>query len=113
MIQACNRVPATHGSGSSDRRYTARAKRAWGRFKLAAVSSFAFVEATGADAAIFSVGRRNRYRHPHPAVLQRWSEAGAQVWRSDRDGAIVVQVGARGVDISSQRTADKRYWQGR
>ena len=29
------------------RRYAARAKRAWGRFKLAAVSSFAFVEATG------------------------------------------------------------------
>ncbi len=30
-----------------NRRYSARAKRAWGRFKLAAVSSFAFVEATG------------------------------------------------------------------
>lgn len=30
-----------------NRRYKARAKRAWGRFKLAAVSSFAFVEATG------------------------------------------------------------------
>ncbi|MBO9413614.1 MULTISPECIES: DUF2309 domain-containing protein [unclassified Ruegeria] len=30
-----------------NRRYAARAKRAWGRFKLAAVSSFAFVEATG------------------------------------------------------------------
>lgn len=28
-------------------RYLARARRAWGRFKLAAVSSFAFVEATG------------------------------------------------------------------
>lgn len=28
-------------------RFRARAKRAWGRFKLAAVSSFAFVEATG------------------------------------------------------------------
>lgn len=28
-------------------RYRARAKRAWGRFKLAAVSCFAFVEATG------------------------------------------------------------------
>ncbi len=28
-------------------RYSARSKRAWGRFKLAAVSSFAFVEATG------------------------------------------------------------------
>jgi len=29
------------------RRYSERAKRAWGRFKQAAVSSFAFVEATG------------------------------------------------------------------
>jgi len=28
-------------------RFSARARRAWGRFKLAAVSSFAFVEATG------------------------------------------------------------------
>ena len=28
-------------------RFTLRAKRAWGRFKLAAISSFAFVEATG------------------------------------------------------------------
>ncbi|MBY0610574.1 MAG: DUF2309 domain-containing protein [Beijerinckiaceae bacterium] len=30
-----------------DARITARAKRAWGRFKLAAISSFAFVEAAG------------------------------------------------------------------
>ena len=44
----------TSSSGGTDdeakdlaARYRARAKRAWGRFKLAAVSSFAFVEATG------------------------------------------------------------------
>ena len=39
---------ASHDAGA-DRaaRIRARAKRAWGRFKLAAVSSFAFVEATG------------------------------------------------------------------
>jgi len=39
------------GPGDKDKdiaaRYIARAKRAWGRFKLAAVSSFAFVEAMG------------------------------------------------------------------
>ncbi len=37
------------GTGNADRsaRLMARAVRAWGRFKLAAVSSFAFVEATG------------------------------------------------------------------
>ena len=33
--------------GATDARHTARAARAWGRFKLAAVSSFAFVEAAG------------------------------------------------------------------
>lgn len=43
----------TRSGGSDDNgadqaaRLKARAKRAWGRFKLAAVSSFAFVEATG------------------------------------------------------------------
>ncbi len=44
----------TSSSGAADdvaddlaARYSARAKRAWGRFKLAAVSSFAFVEAMG------------------------------------------------------------------
>ncbi len=37
------------GDAAADQsaRFTARAGRAWGRFKLAAVSSFAFVEATG------------------------------------------------------------------
>lgn len=36
-----------HLSDDAKARLTARAKRAWGRFKLAAVSSFAFVEAMG------------------------------------------------------------------
>lgn len=47
--------PALHSTGTSAQtaaadqsaRFSARAERAWGRFKLAAVSSFAFVEATG------------------------------------------------------------------
>ncbi|ASN01214.1 putative inorganic carbon transporter subunit DabA [Xanthomonas citri] len=40
---------ATASAAASDlsARIAARAKRAWGRFKLAAISSFAFVEATG------------------------------------------------------------------
>ncbi|EKS29900.1 YbcC family protein [Afipia felis] len=39
----------SHDNGNRDQtaRVVARAKRAWGRFKLAAISSFAFVEATG------------------------------------------------------------------
>ncbi|MFM9935289.1 MAG: YbcC family protein [Novosphingobium sp.] len=37
----------TGGVDATHSRHTARAARAWGRFKLAAVSSFAFVEAAG------------------------------------------------------------------
>jgi uncharacterized protein YbcC (UPF0753/DUF2309 family) len=45
-LTACSGSPE---DAASDRaaRFKARATRAWGRFKLAAVSSFAFVEATG------------------------------------------------------------------
>ena len=48
-----NHGMTSHAGGASDTtadqnaRFAARAQRAWGRFKLAAVSSFAFVEATG------------------------------------------------------------------
>lgn len=45
-LRSCSGGPALHAEDQSTR-FKARAKRAWGRFKLAAVSSFVFVEATG------------------------------------------------------------------
>ena len=45
-LATCSGGPEDAAADQSAR-FKARAKRAWGRFKLAAVSSFAFVEATG------------------------------------------------------------------
>ena len=45
-LTTCSGGPQDAAADQSAR-FKARAKRAWGRFKLAAVSSFAFVEATG------------------------------------------------------------------
>lgn len=45
-LTTCSGGPENAASDQAAR-FKARAKRAWGRFKLAAVSSFAFVEATG------------------------------------------------------------------
>ena len=45
-LRTCSGGPEQAAQDKSAR-FKARAKRAWGRFKLAAVSSFAFVEATG------------------------------------------------------------------
>ena len=44
-LTSCSIPP--HAGAEDAARISLRAKRAWGRFKLAAVSSFAFVEATG------------------------------------------------------------------
>jgi competence protein ComEC len=41
--------------------------------------------------AVISVGA-NRYGHPAPAALARLADAGAEVWRTDRDGSIQVTV---------------------
>ena len=46
VLRSCSGGPDVATADQSGR-IEARAKRAWGRFKLAAVSSFAFVEATG------------------------------------------------------------------
>ncbi len=40
--------------------------------------------------ALVSVGRRNRYGHPAPRVLERLASAGALVHRTDREGTLSV-----------------------
>ncbi len=54
-LTTCSGGPE-HAAADQAARFKARATRAWGRFKLAAVSSFAFVEATGPVYAAKLVG---------------------------------------------------------
>lgn len=76
-------------------------------------STPAFVRAVSAAHAIHVVGNLNRHRHPHPAVWARWSASGARNWRTDGQGAIVVDVGVDGVQVGSERERAPRYWHGR
>lgn len=46
--------------------------------------------------AVVSAGRRNPFRHPHAEVLARLEKAGVRLYRTDRDGAVIVETdGAR------------------
>ncbi|MCX7622153.1 MAG: ComEC/Rec2 family competence protein [Thermomicrobium sp.] len=54
-------------------------------------SSEAFLEAVRPAVAIVSAGRNNPYGHPHPETLQRFRTFGAQVYRTDVDGTILVR----------------------
>ena len=38
--------------------------------------------------AIISVGKQNRYGHPHKEVIERLEKMGSAIWRTDKQGAI-------------------------
>ncbi|MDE2599351.1 MAG: DNA internalization-related competence protein ComEC/Rec2 [Rhodocyclaceae bacterium] len=68
-----------------------------------------FLAAVDAKLAIIPVGYRNRFRHPHPAVLARYD--GIPIRRTDRDGAVTVRYSAGNIEAASARTEYRRYWQ--
>lgn len=74
-------------------------------------STPAFVAAVAPRATIFTAGYRNRFRHPHPQVVARYREAGSAVYRSDADGAVLIDFAAgRGMAMRTWRQAAPRYW---
>jgi competence protein ComEC len=58
-----------------------------------------FVRALAPRVAVFSVGRGNHFGHPAPEVVQRYLDAGAEILRTDRDGAIEIESDGRSADI--------------
>ncbi len=75
-------------------------------------STPAFIDAVDPRVALFSVGYRNRFRHPNEAVLARYVERSIEMRRTDREGALrVVLPAAPGTAsaITGQQ-ALCRYW---
>ena len=73
-------------------------------------SSYEFVAATLPDYAVFTAGYRNRFGHPREEVLQRYADSGAELLRSDEDGAILVEMNAQGLRVERYRKTHRRYW---
>ena len=56
----------------------------------ASSSSLDFLQTVQAETAVISCGRENSYGHPHPVILDRLAQVGAQVLRTDQDGDILL-----------------------
>ncbi len=76
----------------------------------AATSSTApFLAAVRPTVAIVSVGARNLYGHPDAGTLARLGAVGARVYRTDRDGAVLVETDGRTLSVTrwSDRSVER------
>jgi competence protein ComEC len=64
-------------------------------------SSVGFLEKLLPRVAVFSVGRSNTFGHPAPEVVRRYHSIGAQIFRTDRDGAISLETDGYSVDVQA------------
>ena len=62
-------------------------------------SSPEFLRALEPQVAVFSAGRANHFGHPAPAVLQRYREIGTAIFRTDQDGAIVLDTDGHTINM--------------
>lgn len=76
-------------------------------------SSPEFVRAVYPGIAAFSVGYRNRFGHPAEEVIDRFRAERAEIWRTDRDGALEIRFAGGRVDVHGWRLQNRRYWQAR
>jgi competence protein ComEC len=64
-------------------------------------SSRGFVSSLQPRIAVVSAGRGNIFGHPAPAVLGRYREIGADVFRTDRDGAVTIETDGHSLSVST------------
>jgi competence protein ComEC len=62
-------------------------------------SSQEFLRSLAPRVAVASVGRSNAFGHPAPAVLQRYQDIGAEIFRTDRDGAVNIDSDGTSLEI--------------
>ena len=60
-----------------------------------------WLDALRPEVVVFSCGRENRYGHPAPDVLRRVLDRGTKVFRTDRDGQVVVETDGKTVAVRS------------
>ena len=63
-------------------------------------SSKEFLSETMPEVAVISCGRDNDYGHPHEEAVQRIDSAGAEIYRTDKQGTIYIKSDGNKYDVS-------------
>ncbi|SAL62568.1 DNA internalization-related competence protein ComEC/Rec2 [Caballeronia terrestris] len=71
-----------------------------------------FLDSVEPLVAVFQVGYRNRFHHPHPTVFERYRLRAIELSQSDDDGAVRIEVSST-ISLERYRQTHARYWMGR
>jgi len=53
------------------------------------------------EAAVISCGKFNKYNHPSDIIINRLTKTGAEVFRTDTDGAVILETDGYEIDITN------------
>lgn len=73
-------------------------------------STPAFLAAVKPHQALLPVGYRNRYGHPKADILALYQQNGVRIWRTDKDGALLLKLGGAADGMLAWRQLQARYW---
>ena len=62
-------------------------------------TSQAFLDAVDPTIALISCGEGNKYGHPLPETLQRLEKKGIKIYRTDKDGSIVLRTDGKSFEV--------------
>jgi competence protein ComEC len=74
-------------------------------------STAPFLERVRPRLAVISVGARNPFRHPSAEALARLDATGARVYRTDRDGAVILETDGRVLRVTAWARGVTETWE--
>ena len=72
-------------------------------------SSEEFLDAVRPSVAVIQVGRNNFYGHPHDQTLERLKERGIEIYRTDLNGAVGIDLNGKHIKTEVMRSCVGDY----